>query len=131
MNKMKFWALLIAAFLLVATVAGATQSKAPPKPSKSKSGSADKPKEHQATGKVVSFSATSLVISKAVGKKTSEWTFVLTPKTKTQGTLAKGGKVTVHYHEDKDQKIADRIKVWEASSGTKPAAKSKSSKSKS
>jgi hypothetical protein len=131
MNKGKLWALLIAALLLAATVAGAAQTKASSKPAPSKAASADKPKEHQATGKVVSFNATSLVISKGVGKKTSDWPFVLNAKTRTQGMLAKNAKVTVHYHQDKDQKIADRIKVWEAASEAKPAAKSKSSKTKS
>src|SRR5713226_3448612 len=125
MKKSKLWALLITALLLAATVAGTAQTKPP-----SKAASADKPKEHQATGKVVSFNTTSLVISKGV-KKTSDWPFVLNAKTKTQGMLAKNAKVTVHYHQDKDQKIADRIKVWEAASETKPAAKPKSSKTKS
>ena len=130
MKKSKLWALLITALLLAATVAGTAQTKPPSKSAPSKTASADKPKEHQATGKVVSFNTTSLVISKGV-KKTSDWPFVLNAKTKTQGMLAKNAKVTVHYHQDKDQKIADRIKVWEAASETKPAAKPKSSKTKS
>ncbi|GEM_PF-4294120 len=46
----------------------------------------------------------------------------LTPKTKTQRALAKDAEVTVHYFEDKDKKIADRIMVWGASSSSSKGA---------
>lgn len=131
MSHKKIWALLTAALLFASTAAMAAQTKAPSKAAPSKEGgksTAEKPKEHQATGTVVSFSKTSLVISKTRPK--GEWTFTLTPKTKTTGTLAKDAKVTVHYHEEKDQKTADRINVLEAKPESKPPAKSKSSKSK-
>ncbi len=125
MNNKKVWALLTVVFLLAATASWAAQTAPPPKPptkaAKAKMG--EEPKKHQATGTVVSSSNTSLVISKGTAKKKAEWTFVITPKTKTQGTVAKDAKVTVFYHEEKDQKIADRVKVWEGKAeGKKPAA---------
>lgn len=126
MNHKRIWILLTIVFLLAGTASWAAQAKAPAKAAPAaKAKATEKPKEHQATGTVVSSSATSLVISKAVGKNKSEWTFALTPKTKTQGSVTKNAKVTVYYHEEKDQKIADRVKVWEATSTgkkTTPAA---------
>jgi hypothetical protein len=130
MNNRKVWVLLTVVFLLAGTASWAAQTKAPTKTAPAAQGKAtEKPKEHQATGAVVSSSATSLVISKAAGKGKSEWTFVVTPKIKTQGPVAKGAKVTVYYHEEKDQKIADRIKVWEATPATKAPAKTTKGKS--
>ena len=139
MSQKKIWALLTVAFLLAGTGVWAAQTKAPSKPAPAKeAGKAvtEKPKEHQATGTVVSSSASSLTISKGKGKVKAEWTFVVTPKTKIKGTVAKDAKVTVHYHEDKGDKVADRINVHEAKAeGKAPEgkapAKSKASKSKS
>lgn len=140
MNNKKFWALLTAVFLVVTSAAWAAQTKAPPKaakeptkaaPPKAKSEAMEKPKEHQATGTVVSFTDTSLVISKGTGKGKSEWTFVRNGKTTTRGTLAKDAKVTVYYHEEKDQRIAHRIKVWAPAAAEKPPAKSGSQPAKS
>lgn len=123
MNHKRIWILLTIVFLLAGTASWAAQAKAPAKAAPAaKAKATEKPKEHQATGTVVSSSATSLAISKAVGKNKSEWTFALTPKTKTQGSATKNAKVTVYYHEEKDQKIADRVKVWEATSTGKKTA---------
>lgn len=129
MKNNKIWVSLTVVFLLAATASwaeqAAPQTKAPAKAApaaKEKAAAAEKPKEHQATGTVVSSSSTNLVISKAVGKKKSDWTFVITPQTKTQGTVAKDAKVTVYYHEEKDQKIAHRVKVWEGKAAEKKPA---------
>ena len=144
MNKRKVWVLLITLCLVAPTAAWAAQTGVPSKsapakepakgaapktPAKSdaaagKSAKAEKPKEHQATGTVNSFSDTSVVISKTVGKTKSDWSFVRDAKTKVQGTLVKDAKVTVYYHEDKDQKVAHRVKLLEAKTEAKPPAKS-------
>jgi hypothetical protein len=138
MNNKKVWVLLATAFQLAASAAWAAQTKAPSKTAPAKaaapaaqSATAEKPKQHQATGTVVSFTDTSLVISKAVRKKKSDWTFVLNAKTKTQGILAKGAKVTVYYHEENAQKIARRVKVWEAKPAPAAARNPKAPKPKS
>ena len=134
MSKKKIWAFLTVVFLLAGTGVWAAQTKAPSKPAPAKeAGKAvtEKAKEHQATGTVVSSGASSLTISKGKGKGKAEWTFVVTPKTKTKGTVAKDAKVTVFYHEDKGDKVAHRIKVWEAKPEGAAPAKSKASKSKS
>ncbi len=138
MNNKKAWVLLTVVFLLAATASWAAQTapqtKAPAKAApaaKEKAAAGEKPKEHQATGTVVSLSSTSLVISKAVGKKKSEWTFVITPQTKTQGSVAKDARVTVYYHEEKDQKIAHRVKVWAAKASEKKPATGAAKRTKS
>ncbi len=74
------------------------------------------------TGQVVSSNATSLTISKEKGKAKAESTFAITAKTKTDGTVAKDAKVTVYYHREKDQRIADRVKVWEGKAEEKKPA---------
>ncbi len=91
----------------------------------------EKPKEHQATGTVVSSSTTSLVISKRAGASKSEWTFVVNDKTKTQGTVARDAKAVVYYHQEGDQKIADRVKVLSAMGSAGAAKGSKAAKTKS
>ncbi len=132
MNK-KTWVLLAAVFLFLASTCWATQTTAPAKATgKAASSSAkatEKAKDHQATGKVVAASDTNLVISKAVGKKKSEWTFARTADTKVQGNLAKDAKVTVYYNEENGKKIARRVKVLEPKSGATPE-KSKATKPK-
>ncbi len=121
---------LLAAAVFVSSAGRAAQTGTPAKtaPSKgtsSKPASAEKAKQHQATGAVVSFTDTRLVISKATGKNKSDWPFALSPQTKIQGKLAKGARVTVYYHEEKTQRIAHRVKVLEASKTTaKSGAKS-------
>jgi hypothetical protein len=71
------------------------------------------PKKHQATGIVLTLSDTSLVVAKGRGEKKTNFSFVRAPETRTTGTLKRGVKVTVFYHEEKGKKIADRIKILE------------------
>jgi hypothetical protein len=80
---------------------------------------------------VVSSSTTSLVISKRAGASKSEWTFVVNDKTKTQGTVARDAKAVVYYHQEGDQKIADRVKVLSAMGSAGAAKGSKAAKTKS
>ncbi len=119
MMTRKVFSLLSALGLFAFAAGWAAQTKPPSKtaPAKAsaKSTSTEKPKQHQATGTVVSFTDTSLAISKNTGRNKSNWTFVRNAKTSVQGTLAKNAKVTVYYHEDGDKRIAHRVKVLEAS----------------
>lgn len=129
MNCKRIVVLLTAVLFLSASLGWAAQAKAPAKAAttkaaETKSETAAKPKEHQATGTVVSFTDASLVISKSVGKQKSDWTFVRNADTKVQGTLAKDTRVTVYYHTEKDKKIAHRVKVLEAKPEAKAPAKS-------
>ncbi len=132
MNK-KTWVLLATVFLFLASTCWAAQTTPPAKATgKAASPSAqatEKAKGHRATGKVVAASDTNLVISKAVGKKKSEWTFARTADTKVQGNLVKDAKVTVYYNEENGKKIASRVKVLEPKSGATPE-KSKATKPK-
>jgi hypothetical protein len=74
---------------------------------------------HETTGTISSITGTRLVLSHKVLKvKAKETTFVLNPKTKKEGHLQIGAKVTVSYRVEKNKKIATRVKAHEA----KPAA---------
>jgi hypothetical protein len=122
----KLMALFGAGLLFAASGILAAQTKTTSKAAKAtKAGSeaAEKPKQHQATGTVVSFTDTNLMMAKGQGKAKSEWTFVRNNKTATRGTLAKDAKVTVFYHEEKGRKIAHRINVWPAPKGGEKPAK--------
>lgn len=77
-------------------------------------------------GTIVSFTATSLVLSHEVKGKKVETTFVLNPETKQEGTLAVGAKATVHYRVENKEKVATQVKVEGAKPAPKPAAQPKS-----
>ncbi len=94
---------------------------------------ADKPAKKEAgkiaTGTVVSFSATSLVVSHGSKGKMTETSFVLTPETKTEGTLKDGEKVEVHYRLENNKNVATKVEAHgaaAASSSTAPTSKPKS-----
>ena len=131
----RIWVLLTAVFFLLACTCWAAQTTAPAKATGKtatpSTKATEKAKAHQATGKLVATSDTSLVIAKAVGKKKSEWTFARTAETKVQGNLAKDAKVIVYYDEENGKKIARRVKVLEPkSTGTGEAPGTAPEKSK-
>ena len=134
----KTWVLLTAVFFLLACTCWAAQTTAPAKATGKtatpSTKATEKAKAHQATGKLVATTDTSLVIAKAVGKKKSEWTFARNGETKVQGNLAKDAKVIVYYDEENGKKIARRVKVLEPkSTGEAPGMapeKSKATKPK-
>lgn len=67
-------------------------------------------KTHQATGEVVSISGTKLVLLHARGRTKQRMTFVLTPKTKKEGRLVQGERITVYYFEDAGHLLAKRLR---------------------
>ena len=80
-------------------------------------------KPHQATGVVAASVPAQLVILKKFGRNQVRWTFVVNPKTAFDGKAAKGARVRIVYHEEKEQRIADRVKILEpAPPGAAPAA---------
>jgi len=70
-------------------------------------------KPHQATGIVAASVPAQLVILKKFGRNQVRWTFVVNPKTAFDGKAAKGARVRIVYHEEKEQRIADRVKILE------------------
>ena len=72
------------------------------------------PKTHQATGTVASANAKGLVLIKQFGRNKVNWNFTLTPKTTLDGKLVKAERVRVYYHEEKGQRVAERVRVVEA-----------------
>jgi hypothetical protein len=80
-------------------------------------------KPHQATGVVAASVPAQLVILKKFGRNQVRWTFVVNPKTAFDGKAAKGARVRIVYHEEKEQRIADRVKILEpAPAGAAPPA---------
>jgi hypothetical protein len=80
-------------------------------------------KPHQATGIVAAASPAQLAILKKFGRNQVRWTFVVNPKTAFDGKAAKGARVRIVYHEEKEQRIADRVKILEpAPPGAAPPA---------
>jgi hypothetical protein len=80
-------------------------------------------KPHQATGVVAASVPAQLVILKKFGRNQVRWTFVVNPRTAFDGKAAKGARVRIVYHEEKEQRIADRVKILEpAPPGAAPPA---------
>ena len=80
-------------------------------------------KPHQATGVVAASAPAQLVILKKFGRNQVRWTFVVNPNTAFDGKAAKGARVRIVYHEEKEQRIADRVKILEpAPPGAAPPA---------
>lgn len=77
--------------------------------------SAQKPaagaKTHQATGEVLSVTATEFVILHARGRARQRMAFTLSDETSGRGELAKGKRVTVFYREVNGRRIAVRIRA--------------------
>ena len=67
-------------------------------------------KQHQATGTVLVAAPTQVTILKNVGRNTTKWNFVVNANTKLETKPAKSMRVRIYYHEEKNQRIADRIK---------------------
>ncbi len=88
---------------------------------------ASAPKQHQATGDVAASASTQLVILKQFGRNKVRWTFVTNPKTRLDGKAAKGARVRIFYHEEKGQRVADRVKIMEAAPESSAAAATASS----
>ena len=113
---MKKIVILVTVLSLAACVsAWAAQAKANPKPvpaKEAKAPAATMPME--AKGKVVSFTATSLVVSSEVKGKKTDTTFVLNPETQVKGTLANGAEVEVAYRTENSQNVATQVTVHEA-----------------
>src|ERR1700676_5112363 len=61
-------------------------------------------KPHQATGVVAASVPAQLVILKKFGRNQVRWTFVVNPRTAFDGKAAKGARVRIVYHEEKDRK---------------------------
>lgn len=96
--------IVLTALLLVgATAVWAAQSKPASK--------APATKVATAHGTIVSYSATSLVLSHTVKGKKVETSFVLNPETKQEGTLTNGAEATVHYRMENKEKVATMVKV--------------------
>ena len=110
MNRTKkaFSALAIMGLLLVGG-AFAAQTKST-KPAKATT--------HEASGTVVSASATSLVISHKVKGKDEQMTFVLNPETKKEGKIDTGSHATVHYRVENSENIATTVKGSAAKKAT-------------
>jgi hypothetical protein len=90
---------------------------------------ASAPKQHQATGDVATSAPAQLVILKQFGRNKVRWTFVTSPKTKLDGKAAKGARVRIFYHEEKGQRVADRIKIMELAPGSSASADATASSS--
>jgi hypothetical protein len=86
-------------------------------------------KRHQATGTVATSSPTQLVLLKQFGRNKSQLNFVLNPKTKIEGKLAKGERVRIYYSDDaKGQRVAEQVKILTAATSV-PAAQAKAAPS--
>lgn len=86
------------------------------------------PKIHQATGEVLSISATSLVLLHARGRAKQRMTFVLTPLTKKDGQFVKGERITVYYLKDNKQLLAKRVRRASARHHAHKSSTTKSSR---
>lgn len=111
----KVLVLLTAVILLGSVAVWASQAKPAPKP----------PAARQLWGNVVSFSASSLVVSHTVKGKKTETVFVLNPETQQKGTLAVGGKVTVHYRMENGENVATQVQVHKAETASQTTSKPK------
>lgn len=111
---MKKIVILLTVLSLAACVSAyAAQAKPSPKPAakETKAPAAAMPME--AKGKVVSFTATSLVVSSEVKGKKTDTTYVLNPETQVKGTLAEGAEVAVSYRTENSQNVATEVTVHE------------------
>ena len=81
-------------------------------------------KQHQATGTVLAAVPTQVTILKKVGRNTTKWSFVVNANTKLETKPAKSMRVRIYYHEEKNLRIADRIRPAPAASASPPAAPS-------
>jgi hypothetical protein len=79
-------------------------------------------KQHQATGTVAGGSPTQVVLLKQFGRNTTKWNFVVNSKTKLEAKPAKGVRVRIYYHEEKNLRIADRIRPAAPTHTSAPAA---------
>jgi len=79
-------------------------------------------KQHQATGTVLVATPIQVTILKKVGRNTTKWDFVVTAKTELETKPAKSMRVRIYYHEEKNQRIADRIRPAPLASPSPPAA---------
>lgn len=75
---------------------------------------AEKPRKRQATGTLLAVNPSKLSLSKRFGRNQATWNFTVSPGTSLPSGAAKGSRVTIYYHEEKSQRIADRVKVVEA-----------------
>lgn len=116
----------LAALSLVFSLATAPAYAQGKKGGKEKAGAAAKPakagKAQKVAGTVSSVSDTSLAVKTATGQDT----FVINPQTKKEGTIENGGKVTVHYKMEGNDKVATVVKAAKA----KPPKAAKESKKK-
>jgi hypothetical protein len=79
-------------------------------------------KQHQATGTVLVAAPTQVTILKNVGRNTTKWNFVVNANTKLETKPAKSMRVRIYYHEEKNLRVADRIKAAPSASASPPAA---------
>lgn len=80
-------------------------------------------KPHQATGIVAASSPAQMIILKKFGRNQVRWTFVVNGRTAFDNKAAKGARVRIVYHEEKEQRIADSVKILEpAPAGAAPVA---------
>jgi hypothetical protein len=85
-------------------------------------------KQHQATGTVLVATPVEVTILKKIGRNTTKWNFVVNAKTKLETKPAKSMRVRIYYHEEKNQRIADRIKPAPLTSASPPATSQAPSK---
>ena len=69
---------------------------------------------HATTGIVKMVSATALVITRRTAGKRTDTSFVLTPTTQKEGTLAAGSTVEIRYRTEGKQRIATAVSVEDA-----------------
>ena len=84
-------------------------------------------KPHQATGTVAAASSSQVVILKKFGRNTTRWTFLINAKSKLDIKPIKNQRVRIYYHEEKGQRIAERIRLADPS-GAKPSAEAQGTK---
>ena len=107
---------LLTVLILVGSMAvWAAQAKPAPKP----------PAARELGGTVVSFSASSLVVSHEVKGNKTEVVFVLNPETQQEGKLAVGEKVTVHYRMENNENVATRVRAHMAATAPSTTPKPK------
>ena len=82
------------------------------------------------TGTIASSDATHLVINHTVKGKAEQMTFVLSPETKKDGSMATGDKVTVKYRSENNDKVATMVRSTPATAAKAKSTGTKKAKAK-
>ena len=79
--------------------------------------------KHTAVGTITSISGDQVVVNEKVNGKEQPMTFKLDPATQKSGNLKAGSLVTVQYHSDKNQNVANSVRERSANATAKKSAK--------